>query len=261
MNDYLSNIPEPDVFADVYENQGFKISVGQLQTAAGEASVSIKLENNSDTSYSCKMQDIKVNGFSVGPGLELGAMANNEITINTDLGSTILSSYGINNISEASFILDIYTMDTETYDSAEYIATTDEIQLKSIDVLIPDKDVSTDGAAVIYDKNGVKICSQIYEDVYNSDICLYIKNETDSDAEIACNGITFNDTEQNMEGYESVYYFKVAGAGEGFADFPLSNYEINETTYETKKVELTSLTADFSITVGGNAENITMKLK
>lgn len=241
---------QPDPLAGyqlLYEYNGAKIYYTPIANLneKGDLTIDLRIDaTESDENVAVSLSDCSVNGFEVSVPSRFMNPAGNEIETTLSIWTSALSTYGLKNFSDVKTGFSIYTFDADTYDVIlPEVAVIDPVVIDT-EASSPDTEVSGLDDP-IYDSEGVKIYSIQSEEEFFSNLNILIVNETGKDIRVIPSELEMNGEKQDVD--YSPYAISVSADKSAFGVLPLPNYEVDDKTWETKKIEVTSYKVNFTI--------------
>ncbi len=237
---------KPVAYKTIYDGNGIHLELGEYGLdESGNFKIEIVGDNTSDKDV-CYKLNTTVNGFPIHSYQMLGLMKDsNAVGYYISIPTMVLKEFGIEVIGEVAFTVDIFE-DLGTIDTGELVGAIDQpIVLKTEDYANMDTQVKT--GDMLCESNGVSIYGTRIEMELYTALGMYYKNDSNEDVVVNFKSIDLDGEPLGMGGADEVFSVNVMSHGEKFAFVPLYNYEWNQETNVSTKVDIEEISVSFTV--------------
>lgn len=249
IDELITNQFDLDVnYIDLFEYEGLYIKQGKYELKSnGDFLIELLINNTSEYDYGIKLNNVKANNIGINTYQEFGCLANNEIGYDIRVPTSVLNDYGVENIGEVKYLIDVYELDTENLSLLDKLYTSDEFVIDVSEY--ENNELNLDEP--IYDDGDIEVYLKTAEEELYTTLNLCAVNNLDEVVEISIYSLEYNDV--LIEDSQLDYYkFNIDEETKTIALFPIYNFEYDEDSQTTSKIEIESLEIELRIETESN---------
>ncbi len=243
LNGIYSKCGWPTVYETILDSEGIKLEMGDYyEDEDGDFIVEIRGQNNTENDVYYSL-DPTVNGFSIYSSQTLSLPSGGDVmTYFTIIPSSILKGYGINNIGEVKYTIDVYE---DNEDGFQILSTDDPVVIQTDLYYVRDTRLILN--TPLYEKNGITIYGKRDEADTYTGLMMYYMNDTENEKAFSLNKLVTDKSSLDVESYNEAFTVVVEPGETEFVYIPLYNFEWDESTGITTKKEISTIKAAFDI--------------
>ncbi|MDO4940404.1 MAG: hypothetical protein Q4E33_01770 [Erysipelotrichaceae bacterium] len=230
------SIPEDSLV--ILDSNDIVISQNSVQLQEDDISLEIYAVNNLPRDIVLTI-DANVDGYDIFGYQQLGVYANNEIGYYYSIPTSILKTYGIDEIGKLEYVVNVFEME-EDHDAGDFICKSEPATYE----LGVASSAQVNNDSIVYNDNGIELSNQFVEASSNTNAYLYIKNNNATNIEFEIDDVIVNGV---VNDYSDFFEMVIKANDDMFVLLPIYNYNYNSETNEVTKYDIETLSLDVEI--------------